>query len=124
MMSNQIVQVITILFMVTGFFYLLYCMFQDKTKLGRALCDASTQTTSFGHLPNDQLDDTVASLLNSPFDPLTLDMDVLIKDNYNLRLEYKTAGAIYVGGMRRRRMRAGSDLRPVIMDHPSWLLKS
>ncbi|MFM7978146.1 MAG: hypothetical protein ACKPKO_02425, partial [Candidatus Fonsibacter sp.] len=47
--------------------------------------------------------------------------DVILRDNYNLRLEYKSAGAKFDGNMRRWLMRAGSDLRPIIYGNPGWI---
>ncbi|MFM7977923.1 MAG: hypothetical protein ACKPKO_01295 [Candidatus Fonsibacter sp.] len=46
---------------------------------------------------------------------------MILRDIYNLRLEYKSAGARFDGNLRRWLMRAGSDRRPIIMGHPGWI---
>ncbi|MFM7990408.1 MAG: hypothetical protein ACKPKO_64935, partial [Candidatus Fonsibacter sp.] len=60
---------VIILIKLAGLLYITYVLFKERIKRDPVLCDASTQTTSFGNLPNDELDATVASLLNSPFYP-------------------------------------------------------
>ncbi|MFM7986734.1 MAG: hypothetical protein ACKPKO_46210, partial [Candidatus Fonsibacter sp.] len=67
------------------------------------------------------LDALIAERLGHVLFPLSLERDVELHDNYNLRLEYKAAGARYDGAARRWSMRAGSDLRPVLFLHRTWV---
>ncbi|MFM7987263.1 MAG: hypothetical protein ACKPKO_48915, partial [Candidatus Fonsibacter sp.] len=63
----------------------------------------------------------IAERLGNLSFPLSLDHDVALRDNYSLRLEYKSVGAQYNGAARRWYMRAGSDLRDVLDNHQAWL---
>ncbi|MFM7982739.1 MAG: hypothetical protein ACKPKO_25795, partial [Candidatus Fonsibacter sp.] len=85
------------------------------------VCDATTQTDGYHEMTNQEMDATIAERLGHVSFPLFLERDVELHDNYSLRLEYKSAGARYDGAARRWFMRAGSDLRPVLFLHRTWV---
>ncbi|MFM7981571.1 MAG: hypothetical protein ACKPKO_19860, partial [Candidatus Fonsibacter sp.] len=95
---------------IIGFFLRHY--FCRRTKTIRNVLDASTQTDGYHDMTSHDLDALLAERLGHVLFPLSLERDVVLHDNYNLRLEYKAAGARYDGVARRWSMRAGSDLRP------------
>ncbi|MFM7983090.1 MAG: hypothetical protein ACKPKO_27600, partial [Candidatus Fonsibacter sp.] len=100
---------------------ILRCTSWLKPKTVPILCDATTQTDGYHEMTNQELDATIATRLDSLSFPLSLERDVVLRDNYNLRLEYKAVGARYDGTMRRWFMRAGSDLRSILNANPTWI---
>ena len=90
----------------------------------RNVCDATTQTDGYTEMTNQELDALIAERLGNLSVPLSLDHDIVLRDNDSLRLEYKSAGAQYNGGARRWFMRAGSDLRSVLTSNQTWIENS
>ncbi|MFM7987302.1 MAG: hypothetical protein ACKPKO_49110, partial [Candidatus Fonsibacter sp.] len=60
-------------------------------------------------MTNEELNTFIGRRLGNMSFPLSWDRDVMLRDNYHLRLEYKSAGAFYDGTIRRWQIRAGSD---------------
>ncbi|MFM7978764.1 MAG: hypothetical protein ACKPKO_05560, partial [Candidatus Fonsibacter sp.] len=101
--------------------FILRCTFWSRPKRTPVLCDASTQTDGNQDMTNRELDASIARRIACLSFALFLERDVMFRDNYNLRLEYKSAGARYDGTLRRWLMRACSDLRPILYGNPGWI---
>ena len=85
-----------------------------RTRPVSILIDASTQTENYIDMSNEELNTFIGRRLGNMSFPLLWDQDVMLRDNYHLRLEYKSAGAFYDGTIRRLQFRAGSDLRALL----------
>ncbi|MFM7986814.1 MAG: hypothetical protein ACKPKO_46620, partial [Candidatus Fonsibacter sp.] len=96
-------------------------LLSGQPRLIRNVCDATTQTDGYNEMTNQELDAFVAERLGNLSFPLSLDHDIVLRDNYSLRLEYKSVGAQYNGGARRWFMSAGSDLRAVLTNSQTWI---
>ena len=105
----------------TAFGFMLRRFLSGQPRQVRDVCDTTTQTDGYHEMTNLELDATIAERLGRVSFPLFLERDVELHDNYNLRLEYKSAGARYDGAARRWFMRAGSDLRAVLFMHQTWI---
>ncbi|MFM7987961.1 MAG: hypothetical protein ACKPKO_52475, partial [Candidatus Fonsibacter sp.] len=101
--------------------FILRCTSWTKPKQVLVLCDATTQTDGYQEMTNRELDATIATRLDCLSFPLFLERDVVLRDNYSLRLEYKAVGAKYDGTLRQWFIRAGSDLRSILNANPTWI---
>ncbi|MFM7986624.1 MAG: hypothetical protein ACKPKO_45645, partial [Candidatus Fonsibacter sp.] len=110
------------LFFVLMFSGIIICRWlKSKKDPARKFCNASTQTDGPNDMTNRELDVIISTRLDCLSYPLSLEHEVVLRDNYNLRLEYKSVGAKYDGNLRRWFIRAGSDLRPILMNNPGWI---
>ncbi|MFM7980914.1 MAG: hypothetical protein ACKPKO_16505, partial [Candidatus Fonsibacter sp.] len=115
---NFIFLILLVALIAFGFILLGYLCWQ--TRQVRDVIDESTQTDGYNEMTNEELNVVIGHRLNNMSFPLSLDRDVTLRDNYHLRLEYKSAGALYDGTIRRWHIRAGSDLRALLDEHHAW----
>ncbi|MFM7986508.1 MAG: hypothetical protein ACKPKO_45065, partial [Candidatus Fonsibacter sp.] len=74
--------------------------------------DASTQTETYEHYSNHELDAMLAERLNNPNFPLSYEGDTMLVRDYTRRGEYKSVGATYYGSAKAWFVLAGDSVRP------------